>query len=323
MYVRVGDVRLYFDVDGSALVPDGPVMRERPTVVCLHGGPGLDHSVLRPALSALADVAQVVYLDQRGHGRSDRSEPARWSLDQWADDLHGFCSSLGIERPVVLGTSFGGYVAMAYAVRFPDRLDKLVLLSTSPRGTGNPDRRRNVFDGFERRGGPAAREAVRRAFDDRTPAAFAEYLRVCGPLYTRRPPHPDAGRRVVANKEMVPFFEAPGAEGVTFDLSADLGRIRCPVLVVGGDDDPITPPAEQRLIVESLPAGLARFEALPGCGHGIVQDEPARLMRLVSCGSSPSSWSRDDRIPPDRVPRTGALRPDPASVSLQQPIDWC
>src|SRR5262249_37430691 len=127
MFVRVGDVRLFFDVEGPKLVPEGPLMRERPTLLCLHGGPGLDHSAHRPAFSALSTIAQVIYLDQRGHGRSDRSVPEQWNLAQWADDVRGFCEVLGLERPIVMGTSFGGYVAMKYATRYPEHPAKLIL----------------------------------------------------------------------------------------------------------------------------------------------------------------------------------------------------
>jgi proline iminopeptidase len=282
MHVQVGDVRLFFDVEGTGLAPDGPFMRERPTLVCLHGGPGIDHSVFRPAYSALANVAQVVYLDQRGHGRSDRSTRERWSLAQWAEDLYGFCGVLGIEQPVVLGNSFGGYVAMTYAVRYPDRLSKLILLSTAPRGTGDLERCDRVFSAFERLGGTAAREAVRRAFTERTPEAFAEYMRVCGPLYNRRQPDPEARKRAITNDAVLPTFESAGAEGVTFDIQVELAKVACPTLIIGGEDDPITPIAEQQLIVELLPAGLGQFERIPRCGHGIVRDEPERLVQLIS-----------------------------------------
>ncbi len=89
----------------------------KPVLLCLHGGPGLDHSTLKPVLSSLSDMAQVIYLDQRGHGRSDRSSREHWTLAQWADDVREFCNVLGIENPIVLGVSFGGYVAMTYAIR--------------------------------------------------------------------------------------------------------------------------------------------------------------------------------------------------------------
>jgi proline iminopeptidase len=68
MHVEVKGTRLWFDVDGPALVPDGPRMRERPTVVLLHGGPGsFDHSYFKPDFARLSQAAQVVHLDLRGH----------------------------------------------------------------------------------------------------------------------------------------------------------------------------------------------------------------------------------------------------------------
>lgn len=290
MRVRVRDVDLFFDVEGAKLEPRGPAMYEKPTLICLHGGPGLDHSGFRPVLSPLAAVAQIVYLDQRGHGRSDRSDPRRWTLANWADDLVAFCDALGIVRPVVLGSSFGGYVAMAYAIRHPHHPASLILISTSARGTGNAQRRVNVLAAFERRGGAAARDAVIRAFDDRTPQAYDDYARICGPLYTHSPPDPDALARGVRNPELVPWFERPGGEGVIFDLSEDLGVIRAPTLVIGGDDDPITPIPEQQHIVDRMAPGMARLTRFAGSGHGVLRDDPEGLVTAVAAfatGSPP------------------------------------
>jgi pimeloyl-ACP methyl ester carboxylesterase len=120
MHVDVNGTRLWFDVDGPALVPDGPSMRARPTLVLVHGGPGgYDHSYFKPHFARLADRVQVVYLDLRDHGRSARHDPAGWSFELCADDLRAFCDTLGIVRPVVLGHSMGGFVAMLYAARHP------------------------------------------------------------------------------------------------------------------------------------------------------------------------------------------------------------
>ncbi|TMK76532.1 MAG: hypothetical protein E6G45_12990 [Actinobacteria bacterium] len=72
MQIDLNGTRLWFDVDGPALVPDGNEMRQRPTVVLVHGGPGArDHSYFKPDFAPLVEHAQVVYLDLRGHGRSN------------------------------------------------------------------------------------------------------------------------------------------------------------------------------------------------------------------------------------------------------------
>jgi proline iminopeptidase len=74
--VEANGTRLWFDVEGPALVPHGPEMRQRPTVVLLHGGPGsYDHSYFKPDFARLGREAQVVYLDLRGHGRSAWGHP--------------------------------------------------------------------------------------------------------------------------------------------------------------------------------------------------------------------------------------------------------
>ena len=88
MKVLVNNAHLYFDVEGAGLRPQGAAMIQKPTLLLLHGGPGADHSLYKPAFSALADIAQVVYLDHRGNGRSDRASEESWTLAQWADDVH-------------------------------------------------------------------------------------------------------------------------------------------------------------------------------------------------------------------------------------------
>src|SRR5437879_6796788 len=141
MHVVVNGVRLFFDVEGASLVPNGGAMREKPTLLLLHGGPGLDHSIYKPAFSSLADLAQVVFLDHRGNGRSDPGPRESWTLAQWADDVRAFCDALGIARPIVYGASFGGTVALAYATRHPAHPAKLLLVSTEPAGDAHLARR--------------------------------------------------------------------------------------------------------------------------------------------------------------------------------------
>ena len=67
MFVSVGDVRLFVDVDGAKLVPEGMSMRERPTIVMVHGGPGFDHTPFKARYPSLTEIAQLVYYDHRGN----------------------------------------------------------------------------------------------------------------------------------------------------------------------------------------------------------------------------------------------------------------
>ncbi len=208
MYAQVNGARLYFDVEGAGLVPDGPRMREKPTLVLLHGGPGFDHSSYKPDWSRLADAVQIVYLDHRGQGRSEKCEPARWTLAQWADDVRGLCDALGIEKPVVLGNSFGGMVAMAYAARHPDHPGKLVLSSTSAR----QDYER-MCARFEAVGGPGVGAAARAFWEKPGPATLPDYAAKCLPVYTRSGSlaDPDANARTRFALDVM--FHFAGGEG--------------------------------------------------------------------------------------------------------------
>ena len=159
MYVNVGDTRLWFDVSGPSVIPSGDHVVERPTVVTVHGGPGLDHVALKDSLRALADDFQLVYYYQRGHGRSDYSDAEHWDLVTWATDLRDLCDALGLEHPIVLGASFGGFVALAYAELFPHHPAGLVLTNT----TGGALDNSLSVEIFRRIGGDAAAEHFERA----------------------------------------------------------------------------------------------------------------------------------------------------------------
>ena len=280
MRVLINGVRLYFDVEGASLAPNGPAMREKPTLVLLHGGPGMDHSTYKPRFSQLADIAQVIFLDHRGNGRSDPGPRETWTLAQWGDDVHAFCEALGIARPIVLGTSFGGMVALAYATRHPAHPAKLILVSTEAAGGTHLAERVALFERF---GGPEVGAlARRRLLEGQMDAAMLEkWVRLAFPVYTRTPRDPAWVQRAIVHPEVHLWFTRPGREGRTFNLFPMLQRVQCPTLVLGGEEDPMIPIACQEEIVAALPAHLVRFERFPGCGHGVVTDAPERAMAVI------------------------------------------
>ena len=101
MFASINGTRIYFDIEGSGYVPNGPKMEHRTALFVLHGGPGSDHSDFKPWFTPLTDYNQIVYLDHRCNGQSDRVDP-------------------------------GGMVAQVYATMFPESLHKLVLVCTAP-----------------------------------------------------------------------------------------------------------------------------------------------------------------------------------------------
>ena len=254
-------------------MPDGDTMRERPTIVFVHGGPGFDHSMFKAFYSQLTDIAQLVYYDHRGNGRSEDGSKERWTLDQWADDLRMLCDTLGIERPVVFGTSFGGFVALNYAARHPEHPGKLIVSSTTSKI--HLDRSLGMF---EQLGGPEARAVAERFFTEPTKENRDEYQRVVLPHYSRRPQPPELLARVLRRDEVSEHFFR--GELLTFDLGPSLRQISCPVLQLAGETDPIVTIEDSEDLAAALPdhARLVRF---PDAGHFLALEDPDMVGKLV------------------------------------------
>ena len=273
MHVEVSGTRLWFDVDGPALVPDGSRLRERPTVILVHGGPGsYDHSYFKPHFERLTDVAQVVYVDLRDHGRSARHAPAYWNFEVCADDLRAFCDALGIVRPVVLGHSMGGCIAMLYGARHPDHAGALILQSTMARFDLG-----RLVDGFRRVAGDEVAELARRDYSG-DPVTDDEWAKVFAAFGPQVPSQEELARRI-RNTDLGPS----GMELLChLDIVDQLPRISSPTLVCVGEVDPVTPATAAREIAEALPEKVGQLEEIDGAGHFPWLDRPDRYWSLIS-----------------------------------------
>lgn len=299
MRVLVDGVRLFFDVEGAGLVTHAESMAERPTLVLLHGGPGADHSLFKPEFSTITDVAQVVYLDQRGSGRSDRAEPATWTWQRWADDVAEFCQVVEIHRPILVGSSSGGLIAMVCARRHPELVAGLVLDSTFG-GAMTID---ESLDVFERRGGPLAQEAARRYLGgDTSPAAAEAWATHAAPVYGGATDGNMAARRARArmNVDVQAHFRQ-GQCGPTL-AAAYGGAVTCPTLILAGQDDPVVPAAAQERLAASLTDAEVEIRVLPGVGHGVFRQAPEVSFELVRrflrrLRPAPAGSSEADAVP--------------------------
>ena len=273
MRIDVGDLRLFFDVDGAKLVPEGPWLRERPTVLLLHPGPGFDHALFKIQLGPwLAERAQVVYLDARGGGRSDTGPPDELRIDRWAEDVKAVCDTLRIERPIVLGLGFGAVVALRYASLHPQHPRALVLAAPVARIV--PERSIAVY---ERLGGADARAVAERYYRDMDEHAFGDFLRVCFPLLSSY----DLTADVIVRADWSPdvLIGWMTGEAQWFDLREAIGAVRAPALVLGGEDDAWAPVDSVREVADLLPAGT-RFRSFPGARHSVFRDAPAAYEEL-------------------------------------------
>src|ERR1051326_1741859 len=122
MHASINCDSIFYDTHGHG----------RPLLL-IHGGTGLDHTYLRPWMDPLGDQAQLIFYDLLGNGRSDRPTSfERITMESWADDADGLRAHLGHEKIILLGHSFGGFIAQVYALRHPEWLAGLILCDTAP-----------------------------------------------------------------------------------------------------------------------------------------------------------------------------------------------
>jgi pimeloyl-ACP methyl ester carboxylesterase len=235
-------------------------------------------SAIRETAGALADIAQVVIFDQRGHGRSDYSTPDNWNLDQWAADLKGFCDALGIDKPFVVGQSFGGWVTQVYAANYVDHPGGVAFLVTSMRRDEAATIKR-----FGELGGVQAAEAWARLMREHTTEATDGWVEHCLPVMSATPGAADfldaLRKRVLRTDAVDTHF---GGMWDEMDLRPRIEKVSCPALVIGGECDPVMPVALTRELADALGHRLWRLDLFPDCGHLVQRDQPERLKSSIA-----------------------------------------
>ena len=138
-----------------------------------------------------------------------------------------------------------------------------------------------MFAAFERRGGPEARAIAEAYWTAPSTETRDRYIRTCVPLYTTSEMPPEWLSRAIRRDDVAIHFNGPGNEHGLMDFRAGLADLACPVLVMAGEQDPITP----MLFSEEIVAGLTRadvtFERFANAGHGIVSDAPEQALGLI------------------------------------------
>lgn len=229
----------------------------------LHGGPGADSAYLRPGFDVLARSRTLVYYDQRGGGKSPvpREVPVGWR--EHVADLEGLRVAREQERMAVLGYSWGGLLALLYALEHPGRVSHLALVSPAPCWR-------------------AAREEFDRRFNERARGPVVQAMREELQASGLRESDPEAYRRRAFDLSVAAYFHDPRrARELTpfrvtgrtqqavweslgdYDLRPRLREVTAPSIVVHGDDDPIP-----RETASALADGIgASFHLIPACGH--------------------------------------------------------
>lgn len=277
MYAKVNGAEIYFDVEGSGLVPDGEMMREKDVAFVLHGGPAMDHTYYKPYLSPLAEDVQLIYVDHRNTGRSGRMAVDSCTIEQMADDVEALRDYLGLGKVHVVGNSFGGMWALTYALRHQGSLDKLVLITTSPSYGFYEAAKAEAT----RKGTPEQIAAIPRLFEGEIDTAdeLRKWWKIVNPLYYYRwdDKYWEGEDRARPNAELTSHMWRNVMP--RYDVRDRLGEIAVPTLVLGGRHDWVTPYGQSELIAAGIPGSeLVIFEE---SGHLPFVEEQDRFMAVV------------------------------------------
>jgi pimeloyl-ACP methyl ester carboxylesterase len=250
---------LYFELHGSG----------SGTPLVLVEGLGAATWLWERQLPALAEAVPVVVYDNRGVGRSD-APPGPYTIGQLADDLAVVLDTLGIDRAHVLGASMGGFVAQEFALRYPERVDRLVLVSTSAGGATHVPMAPEVLQQMM---APPATDDPRALVRSRLPLAFTEAFLadsatvahlVDQRLERPQPPH---------------AYQAQLVAGATFDAADRVSQITAPTLVAAASDDLVVPVENAHRLADALPN--AELKVYPGLGHQFFVEAPDAFNRDV------------------------------------------
>lgn len=283
MLAKIRDTEIFFEIHGSALEVDGPLLRSRPTAFVAHGGPGADHSFMRPGMDPLGEYSQVVFWDHRGQGRSARGDIAKYTLDENVEDLEALRIHLGVDRIVSVGTSYGGMVAMAHAARYPHSVAKLLLIVTASHSGFN----KRAQEILAQKGTQEQKEIAGQLWTGElnSQEAMREFFRTTWSLYSttfdesKRAKNEDALARCILSPEALNRAFAPGGFLQSYDLRPELKNISAPTLILAGRHDWICAP-EFSEEIHALISG-SRLKIFEKSSHSLRGDEPEEFFATV------------------------------------------
>jgi len=279
MRAKIRDTEIYFDVEGSSLVADGSRMREKPVALVIHGGPGADHSSYKPTLSPLSQKMQLVYFDHRGQGRSARGPKETYTLENNVEDMEALRQYLGLDKIVVLGTSYGGMVALAYAVRYPQHVSHLIAIATA----ANHRFLQRAQEILAEKGTEQQKAIASRLWNGtfESEQQLHEYFQVMGSMYslTHDPSSPPKSwSRTILSVDAINVAFSGFLRN--YNVLDQLHKITSPTLVIAGRHDWICAPEFSEEIAQAIPnADLRIFE---NSGHLIRADEPEALLDAIA-----------------------------------------
>lgn len=251
-------------------------------LLLMHGGPGLDHTSLLP-LQPLADQCTLIFYDHRCNGRSDGQPLSSMTFENLTADADALRQTLGFEKWAVLGHSFGGNVALEYALRYPSSLSHLILMDT---GGDQWWVNRHAWQILAKRGySPATVQAARRFYNGQvTPGEYLRtVMRFMGAYFYRNLFMEIAhdvfspGPRPKMRPEATIFGYSRLLQGWT--VMDRLGEINVPTLVLAGRHDFLFPPEHQAILADRIPN--AQLEIIERAGHNPQMEQPGVVIQIM------------------------------------------
>ncbi len=266
-------------------------------LLILHGGPGASHDYFLPYLLPLARRNRLIFIDERGSGRSEKLDDASaYTVENMVEDVEAVRRGLGLGTIALLGHSFGGVLAQAYAFKYQASLSHLILCSTfhSTRGLNDifrkmkeamPSELRSRIDGMEQAGlyGHGKEYEKNRYTDDYMKAAWGEgYF----PYLYQRHPDPNFDPTSTGGTSWDLYREMWGSHGefiidgnlVSVEYADRLHSIHVPTLITAGDHDE-SDPSLARAMHDRIPG--SRLVILPQSGHMTFVDQPVLFLRSI------------------------------------------
>jgi len=279
--INVGDCELYVEEEGEGF-----------PLVLINGGPGGTHHYFHPWFSQAKDWARIIYYDQRGTGLSDY-EPGKdgYSVDQAVNDLDAIRKALNIKKWVVLGYSYGGFLAQYYTVRYPENVSGLALLGSSPGMwvKKKPSRQREFLSEEERTKIQEIGEEFRRL---RREEKFPREKGVQLMLYNNfkngdwkrqhyYKPSPERFAQIALYEWIHDqnFNSLLNSSKANIDLTGAFEKCPVPTLLIEGRWDLTWNTDKSKIMLSNHPgAKLVMFEK---SGHGVYDEEPERFFKVL------------------------------------------
>jgi len=267
---KTSGVTIYYETLGSS---------EGTPLVVANGGPGFDHTYLHlsDAWDAMAKTRKVVLYDQRGVGRSSPIATGQsCNLRDQIEDLEALRAQIGAERIDLLGHSWGGYLVMAYAARYPQHIQHLLIVdSAAPKFSDTVFLFKDVFPE-----GVAREDAAEFASQMGDKSARARSLREYFSMLFYSPEKRDAALAKMTDvEENIEVNQAINHDLERFDLNPELPKYNIPTIVMTGRYDINVAPVVAYKIHKAIPG--SQFVVFDQSGHLPFYEEPDKFIRVV------------------------------------------